>query len=486
MGEIRNQSISGIKWTAIEKFSIQGVNFLIGILLARLLTPADYGLIGILGIFFAISQTLIDSGFSNALIRKKDCTENDYSTAFYFNIAVSLACSAILFFGAPLIAAFFKQPQLDAITKVYCLNLFFGSLCGIQYAKLTKDIKFKPQAKVNFFSAIISGVVGIIMAYSGFGVWALVGQSIAANVARVIAMYIVYPWCPRLVFSKESFHELFGYGSKLMMAGLLHTVYTQLTTILIGRFYTPAALGNYSRGTALAELPNSTLSSILQRVTFPIFAKLQDDDARLIAVYRNYIRLMSMLLCILCITMAAVAKPLILILLTQKWAGAIIFLQIFIFAVIFDPLCILNLNLLQIKGRSDLFLKLEVYKKIISMAMLIAAVPFGVIAICVIKVVYTQIAVAFNTYYTGKLFGIGYWQQMRDFLPYVIYSMMSAVPAAMLSYMQNNSWIALIVGPIVSIAVYLFTLRRVKDEAYLAFLEPMIMKTIEKIRIKSK
>lgn len=486
MGEIRQQTVHGMKWTAIEKFSIQGVNFILGIIVARLLTPADYGLIGMLGIFFAISQTLIDSGFSNALIRKLDCTEKDYCTVFYFNIVISLFCAAALFLGSPLIAKFFNQPVLAQITRVYCVNLFLGSLCGVQYAKLTKDINFKSQAQVNFISAIASGLVGLLLAWLGYGVWALVWQSIIANVVRTVSMFVIVKWWPRYFFSKASFRELFGYGSKLMASGLLHTVYTQLTTILIGRFYTSASLGNYTRGCSIANLPANTLSGIMQRVTFPIFARIQNDDAQLICVYRKYMQLSGLVLCFLCVLLAFLAKPLVIALLTDKWVGAIIFLQLFCFAVMFDPLCSLNLNLLQIKGRSDLFLKLEIIKKIISVAMLLLAVPFGVVAICVMKVTYAQVAVAINTYYTGKLFGIGYMRQLKDFLPYMGYSIVSCLPCMLLNMFCFNNWLTLTLGSIVSILIYIKILLLSKDEVFKEIVWPSIEMYASRLRFVKK
>ncbi len=483
MGEIRQQTIHGMKWTAIEKFSIQGVNFILGIIVARLLTPADYGLIGMLGIFFAISQTLIDSGFSNALIRKLDCTEKDYCTVFYFNIVISLLCAAALFFGSPLIAKFFNQPVLAQITRVYCVNLFLGSLCGVQYAKLTKDINFKSQAQVNFISAISSGLIGLLLAWLGYGVWALVWQSIIANIVRTVSMFAIVKWWPRYFFSKASFRELFGYGSKLMASGLLHTLYSELTTIFIGKFYTPQALGNYSRGTALASMPAGIFGGIVQRVTFPIFSRIQNDDDKLIAVYRKYVVLTSMFIFFATILLASFARPIIMILLGEKWSGAIVFLQIYCFAIIFDPICYLNLNLLQIKGRSDLFLRLEIIKKLISFVILCLAVPFGVIAICVSKIIYTQIAVIINTYYTGKLFGLGYMKQMRDFMPYLLISLLSCVPALFLTLLCPWNIATIIIGSVISFGLYLYILYLKKDTYYKEFVSPYVSIVYNKIYI---
>lgn len=469
MGEIKNQTIHGVKWTAIERFSIQIVTFLIGLVVARILTPADYGLVGMVGIFFGISSTLIDSGFGNALVRKKDADEKDFFTAFYFMLGMSLICATILFFASPLIADFFNQPLLSPITKWSCLNLIIGQLGMIPSTKLYRNLDFKTLAKINFICAVSSGLVGLAIAFCGGGVWAIVFQGIFSSTLGVILKWIYCPCKFEFIFSKESFRELFGYGSKLAASGLLHTFYSEMTTIVIGKFYTPAALGNYSRGTAMASLPVGVVTGIVGKVTFPILSKIQDDDERLIKVYRSYISLIMMCVVFGCLLMAALAKPLILFLLTAKWGNAIIFLQIFAFAIVFDPICSLNLNLLQVKGRSDLFLRLEIIKKVIAVAILFAAIPFGVIAICISKVIYTQIAVIANTYYTGKYFHLGYWVQLHDFIPYVFYSIVACLPALILAYTCTIHIISLIVGVISAIAIYLFILIRFKDPIFMQY-----------------
>ena len=483
MGEIKQQTLSGVKWTAIERFSIQGVQFLLGIVVARLLTPADYGLVGLLGIFLGISQTLIDSGISNALVRKLDRDEADFSTAFYFNIAVATGCAAAIFFGSPWIAHFFKQPELSPIAKLYSVNLIIGAFGMVQGAKLTIEVDFKTQARINFISAVVSGIICLVLAYLGWGVWSLVWQSIISNVMRVILLWTSTKWKPLLLFSKKSFNNLFGYGSKLMASGLLHTVYSELTTIAIGKFYTPAALGNYYRGQGMSSLPVNMITGMFGRVTFPIFSRIQNDDERLIRVYRNYISSVMMLVVFFVMLIVALAKPLILFLLTDKWSGAIIFVQVYAFAIVFDPICQLNLNLLQVKGRSDLFLRLEIIKKIIATAILFAAIPFGVLAICISKVIYGQIAVIINTYYTGKLFGLGYWKQCKDFLPYFAYSAIACAPAAILAYLCPWHIVSLIVGAISATIIYLAILRICKDTVFMAHIHPYTNKLSKKFSI---
>ena len=427
MGELKEKTISGVKWNAVGRFSTQGINFVIGLLLARILSPSDYGVVGMLGIFFAIAQTFIDSGFSSALIRKKDCTDADYSTAFYFNLGVGIISFLILFLSAPYIARFFDTPILKDVARVLSINLFINSLT---------------------------------MAYSGFGIWSLVFQSVSSATIRAILLWQIGRWRPRLTFARDSFRYLFGFGSKILTASLLHTIYANLTTIIIGKVYTAKDLGYYSRGESLAPFPSSNLIGILHSVTYPILAKIQDDDARLIQAYRKYISITSMVIFFGMCLLAALAKPFILALLTDKWINSVIYLQVFCFAWMFDHLCALNLNILYVKGRSDLVLRLEIIKKTISISMIIAAIPFGVLAICVSRAIYTQIAIIINTYYTGKLYGLGYFEQVRDFIKYLLYSLISVAPAFLLTYTTWNPIIILAVGGLSACSIYLLLLHK--------------------------
>lgn len=462
MGELKDKTISGVKWNAIGRFSTQGVSFVISILLARILSPSDYGVVGMIGIFMAIAQTFIDSGFGSALIRKKDCTDEDYSTAFFFNIVVGIVCYLILFIAAPFIADFFNTPILTDIVRVLSINLFLGSLTIVQSAKLTVAVDFKSQAKISLVATIVSGSIGLAMAYSGYGVWSLVFQSVSSSIVRTISFWMVTRWKPQNTFSKESFKYLFGFGSKILSASLLHTIYSNLTTILIGKFYTPKDLGYYSRGESLAQLPSTNITGILGSVTYPILSKIQDDDVRLMQVYRKYIRMTSMIIFFGMFLMIALAKPLVIGLFTDKWVQSVIYLQVFCFAYMFDHICQLNLNILYVKGRSDLVLRLEIIKKTISILMIVAAIPFGVLAICISRALYTQIAVIINTYYTGKLFGLGYFAQVRDFIIYFIFSFIAAIPAFLLSFTSLSPILILIIGACAACLIYWTLLR--KDE----------------------
>lgn len=477
MSSIKEDTIKSVKWTALEKVSVQGIQFFLGLIMARLLTPEDYGTVGMLAIFIAISSTFIDSGFSNALIRKIDRTEADYCTVFYFNIVIAIVCYAILFLAAPWVADFFHIPLLCAILRVQSISLVLNSLMAVQVARLTIDLDFKALAKRNVFASIVSGVIGVLLAYIGWGVWALVAQALVGTIISLVFIWIYSKWIPRQGFSRESFRYLWGYGSKLMASGLLHTIYTNLTTLIIGRYFSSKALGVYSRGTQLASYPVNITNDVLGKVTFPILAKIQNDEENLIRVYRKYICVTSMIIFFGCILIAAIAKPLVLFLLTAKWAECIIYLQIFCFAIMFDHICRINLNLLEVKGRSDLFLRLEIIKKTISIAILFASIPFGVIGICVSKVIYTQIAVFINTYYTGKLFNLGYIAQIKDFSGFLIKSIIACAPAYMITYLEINNVLALLLGCFSSAGIYWLFLRK---NAYMIEILNMVKNKIRK------
>lgn len=471
---VRQETLLGVKWVAIERFSLQGLQFLLGLIMARLLLPSDYGTVGLIGVFLAISQTFIDSGFSNALIRKIDRSEEDFVTVFYFNIVVAVICYALLFLIAPFVGVFFHSPILCSILRVLSLNLILNSFIGVHIAKLTININFKALAQRSLLSTVISGGFGIFFAYNGFGVWALVYQSLIATVINLLFIWIYCKWMPRGSFSKRSFHNLFSYGSKMLVAGLLNTLYGNLNTVVIGKFFSPNDLGFYSRGINLARFPIDNVNGVLLKATFPILSKIQNDDKKLILVYRKYIRIVSMCVFWGCMLLAAMGQSLILFLLTDKWKDSIIYLQIYCFAIMFDHISNINLNLLQVKGRSDLFLRLEVIKKCISTLILFSAIPFGVIGICISKIIYSQIAMFINTYYTGKLFHLGYMQQIKDFLPYWVLALISCSFAYAVSRMTNNYIVTLFVGTTLALGIYLSLLYFKKDESFMEFVLPQI------------
>lgn len=454
MGDIRNQTIYGLKWSALERISVQGIQFLIGVILARLLPPSDFGVIAMLTIFLAISQTIIDGGFSNALIRKVDRSEADYSTVFIFNIIIGVLLCLIVVWAAPYIAAFYEMPQLSSVMKVLALTLLFNSFSVVFYAILTINIDFRSIAIANFVSAIISGVIGIVMAYQGWGVWSLVFQSVSRSVINALLVAVLAKWRPKFFFSRVSFVEMFSYGSKILISSLINTVYANLTPMIIGKFYTSKDLGYYDRGRQFGVLPINYIVQTYERVTFPIMSQLQNDDTRLIDAYRKYIKSASLIMFIVVMLIIALAKPIILLILSAKWVEAIIYLQLFCVAEMFNHVTRLNLVLLQVKGRSDLFLRLEVIKKAISLSMLLCAAPFGIIPICISQILYSQIAMYINTYYTRKLFGLSYLMQVKDFSKYLIFAVVACAPAYLMVVFDVPSLLSIIFGSVIALALY--------------------------------
>ena len=419
---LKQKTVKGVLWSFLERFSVQGIQFVVMIVMANMLTPHDYGLVAMLTVFIAVSQSLVDSGFSQALIRKQKRTETDNSTIFYFNIAVGLILYGLLFTAAPFIADFYHEPQLINITRVIGLSILINSFIIVQRALLTIKIDFKTQAKAAFTAAILSGVVGIWMASSGYGVWAIVAQQLTNLGVNTLLLWILSHWRPMWIYSWNSFHELFGFGSRLMISGLIDTLYRNIYLIVIGRLFSASDLGYYTRAHQFTDFASSNISGIIQRVTYPILCSIQNEDERLSSVYRKFLRLSAFIVFPLMMGLAAISKPLVLTLLKEEWLFTATLLSIICFSMMWYPIHSINLNLLQVKGRSDLFLKLEIYKKIIGIIILCITIPMGLVAMCIGSFFSSMIALIINTHYTGKLIKVGFIQQMLDLFPILILS----------------------------------------------------------------
>lgn len=452
---LKSTATKGILWSAVERFSVQGVQFVIMIIMARLLTPEDYGLIGMLAIFLAVSQSLIDSGFSQALIRKQNRTETDNSTVFYFNILVSIVLYLILFISAPLVSDFYDTTSLTPIMRVVCLSVIINSLAVVQRAHLTINIDFKTQAKASLIAAIISGIVGICLAYTGYGVWSLVWQQLLNLGINTLLLWFFSKWRPILAYSWNSFRELFSFGSKLLFSGLLETLYRNIYPIVIGKLFSASTLGHYTRAHHFSEFPSSNVTGILQRVTYPILCKLQNDDERLSNVYRKFLKLSAYTIFPLMMGIAGVSKSFILITIGSQWDFCAELLIIICFSMMWYPIHAINLNLLQVKGRSDLFLRLEIIKKILGVTMLVTTSPFGLVVMCYGQIVNSFISLIINTYYTGKLINVGFICQMRDLFPTLILSVSMFVVIMLFNSLITNMYLQLVVGIIIGIIYYI-------------------------------
>lgn len=451
---LKQATTKGLFWSSVERFSNQGVQFVFSIILARLLSPSDYGIIAMVTIFFAVAQSFVDSGFSNALVRKTDRVEEDLSTCFYFNIGVGIIAYIVLFLIAPLVANFYNQPILSPIIRITGLEVMLNSLCVVQQALFTIKIDFKSQAKITLSATVISGIVGILLAYQGYGIWALVWQGVASSIVRMGLLWLMSKWRPRTGFSKSSFNYLFGYGSKLLASGLLDTIYNNIYPIVIGKFYNPAQLGNYSRALGWAQLPSANITSILQRVTFPVLSAIQDDTLRLQNSYRRLLKLSAFIVFPLMMGLAAIASPLIRVILTAKWDGCVLYLQILCFALMLYPIHAINLNLLQVKGRSDIFLRLEIIKKIIGVVILIITIPLGITAMCLGMVFSSIICLIVNTYYTSRFIDVGLLTQLKDLRIILINSLVMGGGIYILTSFIDVEGLKLVMGIVIGLLFY--------------------------------
>ena len=452
--QLKTKAKRGVIWNTVERLFSNGINFLFTIILARLLSPDDYGIIAMPVLFLALAQVFVDSGFSNALIRKPDLDERDLSTAFYFNIVVGIVSYSLLFIASPFIAVYFKTPILTQLLKVTALVVFINSLGIVQQALMTKRMDFKTQAIITVISTLISGAGGVWMAYHGHGVWSLVFQQVSAALIRVILLWLLGNWRPLWIWSKESFNYLWNFGSKVVVIGFLDTIYNNIYAFVIGKRYNAKDLGNYTRAQQFADLPINNLNGIIQKVTLPLLSEIQDDNNRLSSIYLRIIRITALLIIPLMFGLAAMAIPLILTLLGQEWNGCILLFQILCIAKIWTPFNAINVNLLQVKGRTDLQLKLEIAKKTVITIILICTLNSGVVWLVVGFAICTLIAFVINTYYTKRIIGVSFFKQIKAIIPSFVISLVMALAILLFNLTVKNIYIELFFDIILGGMVY--------------------------------
>lgn len=414
---LKKKTVRGTFWSAVDNVANQGVTFLVGLVLARLLTPHEYGLIGYIMILVAVFNSIVDSGFSNALIRKKDAEETDYSTAFIFNLAVSLVMVAAMVLVAGPFSRFFKEPQLVPLVRVMSVIVVINALALIQRTRLVKSVDFKTQTKASLISSVSSGAVGLAMAFGGLGVWSLVGQQISRQFINTVCLWILNRWKPTWKFSWSSFRELFGFGWKLLVSGLIDTVWKEIYQLVIGKFYSTSTLGQYTRGKQFSDIFSSNMTSIVQRVSYPVLSSIQDERERMKEGYRKIIRTTMLASFVLLFGLSAVAESLLTVLIGPQWLEAAHYLQIICFAASLYPLHAINLNMLQVQGRSDLFLKLEIVKKIIAVGPLLLGIFIDIDWMLWGSLATSIIAYFLNARYSGTLIGYPIRAQIKDILP---------------------------------------------------------------------
>ncbi len=451
---IRNRAFSGVLWGFLEKFALQAFGFIQGVILARLLSPKDYGLVAMVGIFVMLSYAFIDSGFGTALIQKKEKREIDYSTVFVLNVSISLFISILLFLFSPLIANFYHEPLLSKIVKVYALLLFLSSFIAIQDVRLSILLEFKKKSIINVITTITSGLLAIVMAFYGWGVWSLILPQFCTIVLKAFLYWYYQRWLPGFKFSNRSSNELFGFGSKILATSILATIFENIYPLIIGKAFSAKALGYYSRADGYANLPPKTITSVIESVAYPIFSAIQENEEELKSAFKRMIRVSAYLIFPLMIWLLVLAKPLVVILVTAKWLPCVIYLQVLCLAKMWWHVQVLNLSLLKAKGRSDLFFKLEIVKKIMTLVILCATVPFGILIMCVGSVISSIISMGINSYYTGKLMNFGIIKQFKEMGPSLLYSLFMGVVIYLCLLSIHDLVMQLMVGTAIGIVFY--------------------------------
>lgn len=467
MPNLKQKTISGLFWSFSEMVSKYGINFIIQIFLARLLLPEDFGLIGMITIFIAVSQSIIDSGFGNALIREKNNTQEDYSTVFFFNLFTAILLYIVLFYSANAISTFFSEPKLSSILRVLSLILVINSFGLIQRTILTKNIDFKTQTKIVLISSVISGIVAILLAYFGFGVWSLVSRNLFMQMIQSILLCLYNRWTPIFSFSIESFKRLFGFGWKLLVSGLINTLYKNIYLLIIGKFFSAVELGYYTNAKKFSDVSSSSITIAIQKVSYPVLSMIKDNEKSLYNTYKKLIRSTVFISFFISIFLAASADSLIPFLFGDNWIPSVPFFQILCFSSMLFPLQAINLNILQVKGRSDLFLKLEIIKKFIGGSFITIAVVFNwsIIALLLTGILSSVVFYFINSYYSGKLLNYSTTMQIKDITPIIILSfVMGGVVYLVYLFISLNYLLVLVLQLFLAVVIYLGLSRLFKFE----------------------
>ncbi len=425
--DLKQTAAKGSSWSAVERLTSQGTQFIFGIMLTRILLPADYGMVGLVLIFIAVGQALVDAGFSSALIWKKNTTQIDYSSVYFFNIGISLIIYIFLFFAAPLVAGFYEKPELILLIRVICFNFIILSFGIIQQTILYKNFDIKTLAKVNFIGSLVSGILSVLLALKGFGVWAIVVQLLLKSLISTALLWIFNSWRPVWVFSMGSIKSLFNYGSKIMMAGLIYSIFQNLYFVIIGKIFPIVTLGYYTRAVQLSDFPVTTVSSIFQRITFPVFSILQDEKDRLKNAVRKSLKIIVFILYPILFGLMATSDIFIELLFSPKWLPASPFFKLLCILGLFYPFLVINDEVLKAKGRSGMLLKLQIVSKVIIVINFVIAYRWGISAIIIGQIVSVFITFSINSYVTGRLIQYPQLQQLRDIFPHLFISLVMGI-----------------------------------------------------------
>lgn len=483
MSSLKDQTVKGVYWSSAENVITVGITFVVGLVLARLLGPEEYGLIGIITIFISVFNSIVDSGFSNALIRKKEVDNLDYNTIYITNLVFSVILFIVLFLIAPAISVFFNSPQLIPLTRVMGGVLIINAFSIIPRTVLVRQLDFKTQAKVSFIASIVSGVIGIGMALSGCGIWSLVGQQLSRQLLNSLLLWIWCHWRPQIEFSFIRFKELFNFGWKLLVSGLIDTIWKEIYQVVIGKVYSPSTLGQYTRAQQFASVFSSNLTFVVQRVSFPALSQMQDDKLRLKLAYKRIIKVTMFVSFVLMLGMVGSAKQMVQVLVGDQWLPCVPYLQIICFTMMLYPLHAINLNMLQVQGRSDLFLKLEIIKKIIAVGPIVLGVFINIYWMLIGSVVTGFISYWLNAAYSGPFLNYSSKEQFLDILPSfgIAFVMMFAVLG--MSYIPITPYVLfpfqILVGAILTIGLCILFKRNEYQE-----IKEMVIPILTRFKLK--
>ncbi|WKY46928.1 lipopolysaccharide biosynthesis protein [Eubacteriaceae bacterium ES3] len=464
--QIKSKVITSLFWKLMERGGTQGIQFIVQIVLARLLLPEEYGVLAILLVFIALANVFVQYGFNTSLIQKKDADETDFSTVFYSSLVVAGVIYIILFFTVPVIADFYENEMIIPLMRVLSLTLFIGALNSIQNAIVARNLEFKKLFYSSLGAIIISGVVGIFMAYRGLGIWALVFQQLSNQVTIALILWFTVKWRPRLLFSFESLKSLFSFGWKLLLSALINTFYTNIYTFVIGKLYSPEMLGYFNRGQQFPQLVVKNVNGSIQSVMFPAMASQQENRERLKGMARRSIVTSSFLVFPMMVGMAIIAEPMVKVLLTDKWLPSVPFLQIACASLALVPIHTANLQAINALGRSDIFLKLEIIKTVVDGLLLVIALFFGIYAIAWAMVVSSLIASFINAYPNLKLLNYSYKEQLKDILPSLLLSMIMGAGIYVFSFLGLSPLITIIVQVSAGIIIYFGLAKIMKLESF--------------------
>ncbi|MEI8046633.1 MAG: lipopolysaccharide biosynthesis protein [Bacteroidota bacterium] len=426
VSNLKRKTVNGFFWSMLESVLSQGQGMVFGIFLARMLSPQEFGLLGMITIFISIAQVFVDSGLNQALVRKQQCTNLDYSTIFWVNIVIGFVAFIVIWFAAPLIATFYQKPELILLTRVTSIAILIGSVTLIQQTILTKDIDFKTLTKTSTTGTFISGVASLVLAFYGFGVWSLVWRTLINQAVRSYMMWRHNRWLPQWVFSKRIFSELFSFGSKILFISVIAAVYKSFYNLIIGKNYSDTMLGYYTNADQYSTLPSSTISNVTNKVSYPILSEMQDDNVRLKSSISKLIKNVMYLSFIIMFGLAAVAQPLFSVLFGPKWLPSVPIFQALCLAYAISPMHVINHNIMKVKGRSDLFLRTEIIKYIVFTPLLFLGIIYGLKVLVAGIVLFYWLGFFINALYAKQLIGYSIKAQFTDFLPVMI---LFAIPA---------------------------------------------------------